>query len=401
MKVIRDPIHKNVSLNDVDIKIIDTETFQRLRRIKQLGVVHLTFPGAHHTRFEHSLGARYLASVVLSSLQARGCDLDPEMVPLVEVSALLHDIAHPPFSHVVDELLSSSPYNMGHERVIERKLRGTDLADVVEESTFTRDEILSILRGRRGFYSKIIKSDIDVDRLDYLLRDSFYCGVSYGIFDEKIILELRRHGDDLVVTEKGVGPAENVLFARFQMHTMVYNHKTVRATASMIRKAVSMAIKEGAIRPEEIYDMDDSSILVAMVKRCSEEVAQIVNSYANRWLYKRAYWKNWFQLEKEQLNMMLELQRNRVAIEEYEEEIANAAGVSPHEVCLDVPKAPILEEVRVKVLFKDGSVKELSEISPTAKSLSESFKYYWYFQVCSPREHVESVRRACQRIFEA
>lgn len=180
MKFIRDSIHGNLKLDDFEIKIIDTYPVQRLRRVKQLGFSYLVYPGANHSRFEHSIGTLYLASSLAESL-----NLSKEEKEIVRIAALLHDIGHGPFSHVSENILGYS-----HEDLTVKVIKKSVIADILREK-FQVKEITDVIKGK-GILGQMLSSELDVDKMDYLLRDSYYTGVAYGIIDiERLISSMR------------------------------------------------------------------------------------------------------------------------------------------------------------------------------------------------------------------
>ena len=175
-KFIRDSVYGDISLNNFEVKIMDMPQFQRLRRIKQLGLISLIYPGANHTRFEHCIGTMNLASKLANEL-----NLSKDEIELVRVSGLLHDIGHGPFSHVSEGVLS-----VPHEELTKYVVENTSMKEILEEK-FDVKQIVDIVNGK-GYLGPIISGELDVDRMDYLLRDSHNTGVAYGIIDyERII----------------------------------------------------------------------------------------------------------------------------------------------------------------------------------------------------------------------
>ena len=170
-KFIRDSVYGDITINDFEIQIMDMPQFQRLRRIKQLGLINLIYPGATHTRFEHCVGTMNLGSKLAEEL-----DLDQYEIELIRASALLHDIGHGPFSHVSEGVLS-----VPHEELTNYVVTKTSMRDLLEEK-FDVNQIVDIVNGK-GKLGPIVSSELDVDRMDYLLRDSHNTGVSYGIID--------------------------------------------------------------------------------------------------------------------------------------------------------------------------------------------------------------------------
>jgi len=243
-KVLNDPVYGFISIPDrLIFDIIEHPYFQRLRRITQLGLTSYVYPGAHHHRLHHALGATHLMTLALDNLESRGHAISPEERLAATAAILMHDIGHGPFSHALEHDLLQG---IDHEDIsllmmeqLNREMGGKlDLCIEI----FTK-------RYHRKFFSQLVSSQLDVDRLDYLKRDSFYTGVSEGVVGSKRILKmLDLHDDELVVEEKGVYSIEDFLVARRLMYWQVYLHKTVVAAefvlVSVIRRANHLA-KQG------------------------------------------------------------------------------------------------------------------------------------------------------------
>ncbi|HDZ35598.1 MAG TPA: HD domain-containing protein, partial [Thermococcus sp.] len=204
MKLIHDPIHGHIELDDFALRLVDTPEFQRLRRITQLGLAYLAYPSARHTRFEHSLGTFYLAK--------RIARYNPEIEDGAVYAALLHDLGHYPFSHTLEGLYPR------HEENTRRILKEGEIRDVIEER-YSLKEFLGFLK------HPIVSGDIDADRMDYLVRDAYYTGVAYGLVDlDRLVRNLRYDGERLVIGQKGVMAAQSLLLARSMMYPTVYQH---------------------------------------------------------------------------------------------------------------------------------------------------------------------------------
>ena len=263
-KFIRDSVYGDIRLNEIEVEVMDNPQFQRLRRIKQLGLISLIYPGANHTRFEHSIGTMHIASKLADKL-----DLNQEDKELVRISALLHDIGHGPFSHVSEGVLS-----FPHEELTKYVIKNTAIRDIVEKK-FDINKIIEIINGE-GKFGPIVSGELDADRMDYLLRDSHYTGVAYGIIDyERIIsnLNLNKH---LSLDIKGVQAAEGALVSRYFMYPSVYQHHTTRIVNSMFRRGLKKLIDSGVINENDMYKYDDADI-IGELRKAEEEIAMDYN----------------------------------------------------------------------------------------------------------------------------
>lgn len=247
-KIINDPVYGFISIpDDFIFDLIEHPWFQRLRNIKQLGLTSLVYPGACHSRFQHGIGAMHLMCMAISTLRSKGVDITPEEEEAASIAILLHDCGHGPFSHALETSIIS---NINHEDLsllLMRKLN--------EEFDGRLRLALEIFRGtyHRKFFHELISGQIDMDRLDYLRRDSFFTGVIEGsVGSDRIIRMLNVVDDGLVIDEKGIYSLEKFLIARRLMYWQVYMHKTVLSAESLLVKVLKRA-KELAIEGRDLY----------------------------------------------------------------------------------------------------------------------------------------------------
>lgn len=232
VKEFSDPLYGFVRVSEGELKLIDTLIFQRLRHIKQLGTAYLVFPSAQHSRFEHALGVLHLTDILLSRTSA---GRDRRIRDMVRVAGLLHDLGHPPFSHTTEVLI---PDEKGHEDMTGRIILETEIYDILRRDLgFSHEEIESVVRITTGnpegeeerFLSSLITGQFGSDRMDYLRRDAFFCGVSYGLFDyQRLLSTVEEVEGKLVVHISGLRALENFLIGRYFMYVQVYFHKVVR-----------------------------------------------------------------------------------------------------------------------------------------------------------------------------
>jgi hypothetical protein len=236
-KIINDPVYGFIDIpGDLIFDLIEHPFFQRLRRIKQLGLTHLVYPGALHTRFQHSIGAMHLMQEALSTLKSKGHKISDEEEEAALIAILLHDIGHGPFSHALE---NSIVQNTTHEEI-------SNIMMVALNAQFDNrlTMCLTIFNHtyKKNFLSQLVSSQLDMDRLDYLKRDSFFTGVSEGVIGtERIIKMLEIAGDKLVVEAKGIYSLENFIVARRIMYWQVYLHKTVLSAENMLIKILKRA----------------------------------------------------------------------------------------------------------------------------------------------------------------
>jgi HD superfamily phosphohydrolase len=252
-KIVNDPVWGFIDLNSgLLFDLIEHPYFQRLRRIRQLGLTSHVYPGANHTRFEHSIGSMYLVGTAVSVLRGKGVEITDDEAEGVSVAVLLHDLGHGPFSHALEESIVKG---ISHE-----ELSLIFMRDLNQEFKGKLDLAIRIFLDQypKHFLHLLVSSQLDMDRLDFLKRDSFYCGVSEGVVSsDRIIKMLDVRNDQLVVEAKGIYSVEKFLIARRMMYWQVYLHKTVvsaeRTLVNLLRRASDMAIEGKEVRASSAF----------------------------------------------------------------------------------------------------------------------------------------------------
>jgi uncharacterized protein len=297
---IRDTLHDRIPLDQPTVNLIGTSAFLRLDRIQQLGFVSKVWPGAKHTRFEHSIGVYHLMRQGIAALQQSGSirDLSDHAIKVASAAALLHDIGHYPFSHAIEEL--GDPV-LPHEVVARRVIDDPEIADVLERDwQVSPEDVMNVIdpvaemSPDLELLRELLSGPLDVDKLDYLPRDAKGCNVPYGGVDTPRLLDSLRVAEiegiqRIVVSEKGVSPLHSLINARQEMFDNVYWHHTNRACMVMLLRAVQEALIHDAIDPVELTCMDDTS-LIARFRQPDMPVQtrKLVDSLESRSLHKRA-----------------------------------------------------------------------------------------------------------------
>jgi HD superfamily phosphohydrolase len=343
------------------VRVLDTAAVQRMRYIRQLGHAFLVYPGATHSRFEHALGAYHLTRRALLALEARGelGDVAPADQRAVALAALLHDIGHYPFSHALEEAGFPSHEAQGVLRLGETELRGELEA---EAGSGIVEEIGALIRGRsRSPLQGLISGPLDLDKIDYLCRDSRMCGVPYGTVDvDRLLASItlvegsvgRR---ELGVQEKGVSALESLLFAKYQMYRNVYWHHAVRSATCMFKRAARGAVRRGAVTTEGIAGLTDETFMQLLAERDGSPVAIAVRS---RRLYKRA-----LDLPASEVTASPEpwVADDPDLTERVEDSLAARVGLSPGELLLDFPSRDNMLSVDLPLRLRDGTVERLTD----------------------------------------
>ena len=354
-KFIRDSVYGDISLSKFEEQIMDMPQFQRLRRIKQLGLISLIYPGANHTRFEHSIGTMNLGSKLATELE-----LSNDEIELIRISALLHDRGHGPFSHVSEGVLS-----VPHEELTKYVITKTSMRDLLEEK-FNVNDIVDIVNGK-GYLGPIVSGELDVDRMDYLLRDSHNTGVAYGVIDYERIISNLKLEDGLILNIKGVQAAEGALVSRYFMYPSVYQHHTTRIVNSMFRRSLRKIIDDGIINEKDIYKYDDNEI-VSIFRNCDNKYANdIMNRLDNRKLLKRV---KTIRLD----NFKIPEKMYKIKADELrkaEKEISEDYNIDKDYVIINIAAYPRFDEMKTQVDL-DGKLYPLTEISNIISALSKA-----------------------------
>lgn len=357
--VVRDPLWNNIRLDRRAMAVLDTPAVQRLRYVRQLGHAFLVYPGATHSRFEHALGAFHLAKSALAALDERDelAHVTAEQCEAVRLAALLHDIGHYPFSHALEEAGFPS-----HERLGVARLGRGELAHVLEEiGPAFGVEVGRLITGESTSpLGGLITGSIDLDKIDYLSRDAFMCGVPYGTVDvDRLLASLTlvetspgRH--EVGVHEKGVSALESLLFAKYQMYRNVYWHHAVRAATCMFKRAVRDAMRAGAIGIDLVSGATDDEVMV-LLERSGSALARAVRA---RRLYKRA-------LELPASDVPADAQawvsEDPALLERVEDAVAREVGLGPGDLLIDYPSRASMLGVDLPLLTRDGRVERLTD----------------------------------------
>lgn len=351
---IRDSLYDRIALSADDIALIETPAFLRLDRIQQLGFVSKVWPGAKHTRFEHSLGVFHLMRQAVATVRRAAPDvaIDDETARTAVAAALLHDIGHYPFSHAIEEL---GPPILPHEVVGRRVIEQGEVANVLESCWDVAPGRVADIIDPRGelppndqLLRGLLSGALDVDKLDYLPRDAKHCNVPYGGVDAPRLLDALRVAEvggtqRIVLDEKGVSPLHSLINARQEMFDNVYWHHANRACMVMLLRAAQDALLSGAIQADELTQHDDASLLARLSQPEMPAVTRsLVESLQTRRLHKRAVE---FSARAGDLYHYLDalyaapLQRREVELR-MAADLSEAlnAPIGPHEILIDIPK---------------------------------------------------------------
>jgi HD superfamily phosphohydrolase len=348
---VRDPVWQHIFISPALLAIAEHAQFQKLDRIRQLGPASLVYPGATHTRRSHSLGVFHIARRMITTLVRKGLattdapvsGVTREGVKAFLCAALLHDIGHYPHAHSLKDLAVEA-----HESLASRQILA-DFAPSIRESLGVDPRAVAAIVDHRidyqgpenvRFYWSILSGVLDPDKLDYLNRDAYFCGVPYGVQDVDFILEevSPDASRGIAISRKGITALENLLFSKYLMYKTVYWHKTVRIATAMIKKAIAMALDEGALKREDLYGLDDEEFFSRFTESRFAGFRLIADVRA------RALHKQVFRLPFDESNAAhrrLERVGERLALDAgIAEDLSSALGrrVPPESVIVDVPE---------------------------------------------------------------
>jgi hypothetical protein len=401
LKILNDPIYGFITIpNALIYDLIEHPYFQRLRRISQMGLSHLVYPGAHHTRFHHAIGSMHLMQKAVHMLKFKGVKISEDEANALYIAILLHDIGHGPFSHALEQSIVTGVH---HEAISLKFMEALN-----EEFQGKLSLAITIFKGKypRKFLHQLISSQLDMDRLDYLKRDSFYTGVAEGnINSERLITMLNVVNDHLVVEEKGIYSVEKFIVARRLMYWQVYLHKTGLVAEKLLEKVLKRAkelVSEGKELPaskafqyflqqhiiEDDFNsktlktfarLDDYDVLSAIKDWISNEdiiLSKLSESLINRKLPKVIIQNEVFSSEEiEKINhnikKLLKLSTEELDFFVYYGEISNQAYDSTKN--------------NIQILFKNGTIKDITEASDQLNIQALSSPVYKYY-MCYPKK---------------
>ena len=375
-KSIRDSINGNIPITELEKEILDYPQFQRLRRIKQLGFTSLIYPGANHSRFEHSIGTMHLASKLAVEL-----GLDDDEVQLVRLAGMLHDIGHGPFSHV-----SESVMNVKHEEQTAFIIKNTAISTKISEN-FNLDEVVDIINGKDKL-GPIISGELDVDRMDYLIRDSHYTGVAYGVIDLDRIISNLKLEKFLVLDIKGVQAAEAMLVARYFMYPSVYQHHTTRIVNAMFRRSIDKMVESGELDTKKLSIYDDNELITKCKNSTLEYTKDIIERLENRQLFKR--------IKTIRLNNFLHpndvFDIKERDLKKAEREIGEDYNIDSNYIFINLPEYPKFDEMKTQIALNDN-LYHLNEVSSIVQALNKARFNYPDIALYAPKEYKKDLRK--------
>ena len=388
-KIINDPVYGFITIDDeLVFSIIAHPYYQRLRRIQQMAMAHLVYPGAVHTRLHHSLGAYHLMTIALQELTRKGIEITEQEQQAAKIAILLHDVGHGPYSHALEQVLAEGVH---HEKI------SLLIIEALNNKFEGKLQIaLEIFNGgyHKKFLHQLVSGQLDVDRMDYLTRDSFFSGVIEGyVAYDRILKMITVKDGELMVEEKGIYSIEKFLIARRLMYRQVYMHKTVLSAEQMLQRIIKRAKYISAQCPQplnsfinepmqnitldQFCSLDDTDVLMAIKSWCSHSdkiLSLLCKGIINRELLKVKYSSSPIDIE---------------TLQSRKESTASILGLTLQEAEWLVFTGEAssttynFEEQQIKILFKNGEVKDISEVDDALinESLRGNIKKYY---ICYP-----------------
>jgi uncharacterized protein len=400
-KIVNDPVYGFITFDDELIfKVLSHPWYQRLRRIHQMALAHLVYPGAVHTRLHHSMGAYHLMCQALTELKSKGFEITTAEEQGAKIAILLHDIGHGPFSHALEHVLI--------EEVHHEEISVLIFEHLNKEFNGALETALQIFKGTypKLFLHQLISSQLDVDRMDYLTRDSFYSGVNEGVIGyDRIIKMMTVHNNEIAIEEKGVYSIEKFLVARRLMYWQAYLHKTVLSAENMLVKILERArllarASNGVFSASPVLDeflrtTDSASFIINNLdKFCALDDYDVLSSI-KQWSFHHDKILSTLSNMLINRNMLkTRLQMQPISSTEKEALQAKAAewlGVSVHDATFLVfdgiaeNRMYNTRNERIRILFKDGSVKDISEVEYGLIHLADNNPVQKFY-LCAPGE---------------
>jgi HD superfamily phosphohydrolase len=392
-KLIRDAVHGDIEMGPLEVEIIDTPEFQRLRGIKQLGTAYLVFPSAMHTRFEHSLGTSWMAWRMINILKrTRTIAADEEQS--IRVAALLHDITHIPFGHTLEDERRVLPRHDKDEDRTTYFLRESGIANILGREGI-HAEVLGTLDSRGAYRSDIVGGAISADLLDYLRRDTYFCGLSqyydsrifesFIVEDGRLVFNLEKHG---LLRRDALSELVNLLRIRYSLSERVYFHHTKIASGAMISKAVELALREG-LDVRELRRLKDETLIWVLRERfgMNPTLLHLLNRLESRQLYRACHVLTIDIGEEKRQQIVDRFHHNLAKREAAEKSIADASGIQSRDIIIYCPSFGMsLPEAEVLVRLENGQVQPLSgSNNEEIRILREKHKALWKFFVLIDR----------------
>ncbi len=372
---VRDPLWKDIPLSAGFKALLGSKVVQKLNRIKQLGPVHLLYPGAVHTRLDHSLGVFHLSRLILLRLLSNKVNspestlnFSDEGLTAFLAAALLHDVGHFPYAHALKDNIRESHESLGAQIIAEeaslREIIESELKTSVEFVTQIIDDTLPCSEPEILFYRSLLSGTLDPDKLDYLSRDALFCGVPYGVQDAAYIIRHLKVNREttLYLPLEAIGGVEHLLFAKYSMYKNVYWHPKVRSATATIKKALFLALEEESITQELLFNLDDESLYHLLEQKAPPRILNLAKRVHNNQLLEE---RGTVPYSTDHHNSLFsdKLFRRRAEHSIWEALKESYPHLYPEEVVIDIPEE-VSFEANLMIELEDRSLKDFSEVDP-------------------------------------
>ena len=405
-EILRDPVWNNIRVDELTLELVDTQVFQRLRYVRQLGWTYLVYPGATHSRFEHALGTNHLSRRTLALLceAEDATSIREDEQAIVRSAALLHDVGHYPFSHALEEIGA-----LHHEDVARPLITQGAIASLLSSrlGADAPTRVFDLIRGQsRSALQGLISGSLDLDKIEYLKRDAFMCGVPYGEIDVDRLTNALVLVDDpatgrsaIGVQEKALSALESLLFAKYQMYRNVYWHHAVRSATAMYKRLVEDAIQAGIVDGRSLAQYTDEGLMHRLE---SAWPTPLLVALKERTLYKRAAEWPAAELDDDAIEWIAS---DRKRVTDTENLLAKEFGLAPGELLLDYPAKTQMLGLDIPVLRRSGKVERLTgegwigtiNLPSLSEELYKSARWLRVFTAKRTRLDPRQIRKALER----
>ncbi len=405
-EILRDPVWNNIRVDELTLELVDTDVFQRLRYVRQLGWTYLVYPGATHSRFEHALGTHHLSRRTLALLceSEDAISIGETEQTIVRSAALLHDVGHYPFSHALEEIGALHHEDVARPLITEGSVAALLSSRLGEDAP---GKVFDLIRGRsESALQGLISGSLDLDKIEYLKRDAFMCGVPYGEIDVDRLTNSLVIVDDpdtgrrsLGVREKALSALESLLFAKYQMYRNVYWHHAVRSATAMYKRVVEDAVRTDVVDMRALARYTDEGLMHRLE---DERPTPLLAALKERRLYKRAAEWPAAELDTEKVEWIA-TDRKRVA--DAENALAGEFGLAAGELLLDYPVKTQMLGLDLPVLRRNGQVERLTgegwtgtiNLPSLSEELYKSARWLRVFTATRAKLEPRSILRSLER----
>ncbi len=419
IKKIRDPVHKDIYLSKDELQILDTPEMQRLRGIRQLGAAFYVYPGAHHSRFEHALGAYWMARKIIDALETYGGHCIPEEEKkAVHMAALIHDVTHIPYGHTFEDERKLMPRHDEDQQRYQQMIASGSLGRILRKSDAGR-LAMKILKPSakietgKHYLREIVDGMICADLLDYLKRDNYFCGLSQ-LYDERLFhyfnidkghLSLTLHHNG-IFRRDALSEITHLLRIRYVLSERVYYHHAKIAAGVMMSKAIERAL-QGGMQQEELYNLQDDSLPLYLEQSYGKDkhLLDLIGLFRARRLFKRCYMisREIGDENVEELETAYHHNKDRIR-DDMEKQVAGRIGAGDHEVAIYCPSGKMaLKEAQMPVMAGPHNVTRFCDLnSAEIQVLQQQHRSLWkFFVFVSPvySQKRERVAKICEEVF--